>query len=108
MTTFMLSKAANYGLNSTGGALGILAGVLIFSKITPQYKSAFFEAYTLVLPLMYGIGKIGCSFAGCCGGLPYNGIMRVHTQSGGAFPIQKLEALVFLLLFFRRFIIDRG
>lgn len=99
MSTFTLSKATGYGLTGTGGAIGILLGVYIFSNITPQYSSSFWEAYTLILPLMYGIGKIGCSFAGCCGGLPYNGIFHVTAKHGSAFPIQKLESIVFLLLF---------
>ncbi|WP_196811630.1 prolipoprotein diacylglyceryl transferase family protein [Butyrivibrio sp. VCD2006] len=99
MVTYLLSGAKGYGLNSTGGAFGMLLGALIFSFITPQYKDAFWNAYTLVLPLMYGLGKIGCSFAGCCGGISYNGICHVHTAEGDFFPIQILEASIFLLIF---------
>ncbi|WP_081816928.1 prolipoprotein diacylglyceryl transferase family protein [Butyrivibrio sp. AE2005] len=95
----VITKGRTIGLNSTGAALGMILGVLIFSKITPQYKKVFFESYVIVLPLMYGLGKIGCAFAGCCAGIPFNGFMRVHTTNGNLFPIQKLEAVVFLLLF---------
>lgn len=99
LMTFLLSKGKNIGLNSTGAALGMLLGAIIFSKITPQYKKEFFISYEIILPLMYGLGKIGCACAGCCAGIPYNGLFRVHTKNGEAFPIQKLEAIVFLLLF---------
>lgn len=99
IATYLLSGMGGYGLNSTGGAVGMLLGAFIFSFITPQYKEAFWDAYTLVLPLMYGLGKIGCSFAGCCGGISYNGICHIHTQEGDVFPVQILEASVFLLIF---------
>ena len=98
-TTYIISGKVRYGLNGTGGAAGMLLGAIIFSLITPQYKYIFWEAYTLVLPLMYGLGKIGCSFAGCCGGIPYNGICHIMTSEGAVFPVQMLEAAVFLLLF---------
>ena len=99
LVTALVSKGKYVGLNGTGAALGILIGILVFSKITPVYKRIFFEAYTVVLPLMYGLGKVGCAFAGCCGGLPYNGPFCVHTDKGSAFPIQKLEAVTFLIIF---------
>ncbi len=91
VTAYILSGAENYGLNGSGGAFGILLGAFIFSKITPKYKDAIYSAYVIILPLMYGIGKIGCSFAGCCGGIKLNG--------GKAFPIQIVEAIVFLAVF---------
>ena len=99
MFAYLLAGGKSYGLNSTGGAVGILLGALIFSKITPMYKDSIFSAYILALPLMYGLGKIGCAFAGCCGGIGYNGLLHVHGKSGNVFPIQAVEAAVFLILF---------
>ena len=75
--TAILSGTKSCGLNSTGGALGLILGVIIFGLITPQYKKDFWIAYTLSLPLMYGIGKIGCAFAGCCAGIHYDGIFHI-------------------------------
>ena len=99
VTSYLLSGTKGYGLNGTGGAVGMILGAFIFSKITPKYKDAFLGAYVLALPLMYGLGKIGCSFAGCCGGISYNGPFHISTDHGNAFPIQALEAAVFLGLF---------
>ncbi|WP_026652569.1 hypothetical protein [Butyrivibrio proteoclasticus] len=45
-----------------------LLGVLFYSKLYPQYKDKMITAYGLVCPYMYGVGKIGCAFSGCCGG----------------------------------------
>ena len=99
LTNYVLTLGKYIRLNSSGAALGMLLGAFIFTKISPQYKKTFIESFVIALPLMYGLGKIGCAFAGCCAGLPYNGFMCVHTNNGNLFPIQKLEALVFLLLF---------
>ncbi len=100
VSTYFLSSGANKGLNSTGGALGMIVGTLIFSIITPKYIKDYFAAYILALPLMYAIGKIGCSFAGCCAGIHYGGPFAVTGLTGDrVFPIQMLEVIVFLLVF---------
>ncbi len=99
MTTYVLSGANGYGLTSSGGAAGMLIGVFIMSKITPQYGKSFFDSCVLSLPLMYGIGKIGCAFAGCCGGIGYTGPLHIGSERGDVFPIQALEAIVFLSIY---------
>lgn len=97
--TAILSGTKSCGLNSTGGALGLILGVIIFGLITPQYKKDFWIAYTLSLPLMYGIGKIGCAFAGCCAGIHYDGIFHIVTDKGNLFPVQITEAVIFILIY---------
>lgn len=99
MATFIQSRGKLLGLNGSGGAVGLLLGVLVFSRITPQYKKEIMNAYIIVLPLMYGIGKIGCAFAGCCAGRSYNGLFSIHTEAEDLFPVQALEAIVFILTF---------
>ncbi len=99
MVTYILSGATGYGFNSTGGAIGMLLGAFIISKIAPKYKEDFFNSVVLALPLMYGIGKIGCSFAGCCGGRQYEGVFHICTAHGNVFPVQILEAIVFMIIF---------
>ena len=98
--TYFMSTGTGIGFNSTGGAVGMLFGSLIFSLITPEYKKDYFASYILVLPLIYGIGKIGCSSAGCCGGIHYSGPLAIMGSKGHmVFPIQIVEAVVFLGLF---------
>jgi len=99
MMTYILSKGTVYGLNGSGGAAGMLIGTAIIYKIIPQYGKQFFSSCILSLPLMYGIGKIGCAFAGCCGGIGYNGPFHIHSACGNVFPIQAVEAAVFLIIF---------
>lgn len=93
------------GFSSLGGVLGICGGVAVFQKIYGKQKEDFWETYSMALPLMYGVSKLGCFFAGCCFGLPYNGIGRVSYTNleeipGTVFPVQLVESILFLLLFF--------
>lgn len=92
------------GFSSVGGMLGLLFGVFLFNKIYGEKKKFFWKVYVLVLPLLYGVSKLGCHFADCCRGIEYSGIfqkicvedMQVVTR----FPVQILESIVFLILFF--------
>jgi len=99
MTTYILSGGIKYGLNGSGGAAGMLIGAAIMYRLIPQYGKQFFSSCILSLPLMYGIGKIGCAFAGCCGGIGYNGPFHIHSDCGNVFPIQTVEVAVFLTIF---------
>lgn len=98
--TLILYKGQEFGFNGTGGALGLILGVMIFSFITPAYGRAYQTAYLTALPLMYGISKIGCSYAGCCYGFAYAGPFAVIYSDGiSRLPNQLIEVTVFLLLF---------
>ena len=98
------------GLSSYGAIMGILILLFLFSK---QYKKKFKDLVYVIspaIPLMYGIGKIGCFLAGCCYGIEYNGPLRViykYSYSApngvGLFPVQLLEAIVFILIFIHIF-----
>lgn len=97
--TLVLTGGKTFGLNGTGGAMGLIIGTFIFTRITPQYSKALVDSYFLVLPLMYGVAKIGCVFAGCCYGIEYSGIGHIHTSHGDVFPIQAVEAVIFIMIF---------
>ena len=71
---------------SIGGMLGMLVGIEVFNLIYGEQKGVFRIVYILVLPLMYSISKVGCFFAGCCGGI--RGI-----------PNQIIEVICFGLIF---------
>ena len=94
------------GLSSYGAVIGIIILLFLFSK---QYKKSFKNLIYILLPsipLMYGIGKIGCFLAGCCYGIEYNGALSIsYNYSYSApkginlFPIQLLESIVFIIIF---------
>ena len=53
-------------------------------------------------PLMYGLAKFGCLFAGCCHGKDYSGpfaIVYHGANEGSYFPAQLIDMAVFILLF---------
>lgn len=89
------------GLSSYGGLIGVMLASIIFELIVPTNKKII--KYTIIsLPLTYGIGKIACFIAGCCYGIPYNGIFNVIYRDGlniPLFPIQLLESIVFIIIF---------
>ena len=78
-----------FGLSSLGGAIGYVGCLFIYNKIKPIKN---FETISIrfiyVLPLIYGVSKIGCYFRGCCGGY--------HSE----FSLQLIEAALFISLFF--------
>lgn len=92
------------GISSLGGVIGLFAGTIIFGYIYTEGRTAILRAYTLVVPLMYGIAKIGCYLMGCCHGIPYTGPLSVSynnsiVHGGPYFPIQLTETLVFIGIF---------
>ncbi len=89
------------GLSSYGGLIGVIIATIIFELILPTNKKLI--KYVIIsLPLTYGIAKIGCFIAGCCYGIPYNGIFNVIYKDGlniPLFPIQITETIVFVIIF---------
>lgn len=90
-----------------GGLLGAILGLLIYCK---QYKISIkelSESYAAVLPLGHAFGRVGCFFAGCCYGIPYDGIFShtYHMSPGNTplgvslLPIQLIEAVGLLIIF---------
>ncbi|WP_075680129.1 prolipoprotein diacylglyceryl transferase family protein [Roseburia sp. 831b] len=97
-------KVEKVGFSSLGGAVGMLLGVWIFTKIDARQKDAFVQTYTISLGLMYGVSKLGCFFAGCCRGKSYDGLGCVRYLDGGnksewMIPVQLIETIIFVVLF---------
>lgn len=94
------------GLSSYGAVIGVIIILIIYSL---QYKISFRDIMYILcpsLPLMYGIGKIGCFLAGCCHGIKYTGPFHIIYKYSLAspnnvelFPVQLLEAIIFIGIF---------
>ena len=97
------------GFTSLGGAAGMLLGVWLNNVIFKEKRTEITETCITALPLIYSIAKLGCLFGGCCGGLPYTGPFAVRYLRNGqivqadSIPVQLIETVVFLLLFFSFF-----
>ena len=89
------------GLSAYGGLIGVVIAAIIFEKIL-SVDGKIIKYTILSLPLVYGLTKIACFIAGCCGGIPYEGIFKikyVDLLNVWQFPIQIAEVIVFLLIF---------
>lgn len=90
------------GLSAYGGLVGVVIAAIIFEKKVPL-DGKIIKYTILSLPLVYGLTKIACFFAGCCYGIPYDGIFKIiypRSIDISVFPIQLLETIVFLAIYF--------
>ena len=101
------------GMSSYGAIIGAIIMIFIFSFI---YNKSLKELLYIIIPpipLLYGIGKIGCFLAGCCRGFVYNGFGSVtykyvpNADTLSYFPVQLVEAITFILFFMYLIIIIR-
>jgi phosphatidylglycerol:prolipoprotein diacylglycerol transferase len=88
-----------------GGLIGgIIAGYVLIRK--DNKKTMFIDIVAINIPLFHFFGRIGCFLGGCCYGIPSKiGLTYTNnpiTEANGItrFPVQLLEALFNLLLFF--------
>ena len=89
-----------------GGVIGGLIGLLIYTKQFRMSILPFLDVYAVVLPLGHAFGRIGCFFAGCCYGMPYDGPFShtYHFSLGTTptkiplFPVQLLESIGLLIM----------
>jgi phosphatidylglycerol:prolipoprotein diacylglycerol transferase len=102
--TYIISKGI--GFSSLGGVLGGLLFLYLYSLISNKDYKYMMILFMPSIPLMYAIGKIGCFVAGCCYGIPYNGIGHIvyhHSMvaplNTNLFPVQIVETIIFLLIF---------
>lgn len=90
-----------------GGLIGGLITLLVFTRIYKLSTVDFVDVLAVVLPFGHAFGRVGCFFAGCCYGIPYDGpFSYVYKTTAGntplgvpLFPVQLLEALLLVLLF---------
>ncbi len=102
LSHYQTYKDANFlsvGLSSLGSLLGSIFMLYLFTKQFRKKQSDIFNIFIPVLPLLYGIGKIGCFLSGCCLGFKYTGFLSVTYSNGSFFPVQLLESLVFITIF---------
>ena len=102
--TFIISGNNSFlksGLSSYGGLIGVLIASIVYEKIHPE-DNKIIKYTALSLPLVYSGTKVACFLAGCCYGIPYNGIFSVTYVDGlniSLFPIQIVETISFLAIF---------
>lgn len=90
-----------------GGLLGGILGLFIYCKQFQLSFAKFGDMYVAVLPLGHALGRVGCFFAGCCYGIPHDGLFS-HTYIAAygntplgvpLLPIQLIESILLLIVF---------
>lgn len=97
-----------------GGLVGSLIGIYVYCRREKMPVGPFYDVAVTAIPVMHGIGRIGCLMAGCCYGMEYNGPFAITfpenelipSLSGvERFPMQIIEALYNVILFIALFIL---
>ena len=98
--------SGSLGFSSLGGMFGGLLGLFVYSILLKKNFKYVLILFMPSIPLMYAIGKIGCFVAGCCHGIPYDGIghivyvnSKVAVLNTPLFPVQIVESFVFFMIF---------
>ena len=91
----------NGGIVFYGGMLGMIFGIGIMSRIIHKDFGVVINIVAPAIPLFHFFARIGCLFAGCCYGIPYSwGVIMLDSPDIIRFPVQLLESLCNLVIFF--------
>lgn len=97
-----------------GGLIGSLVGIYVYAKRVYMPVGPFFDVAVTAIPVMHGIGRIGCLMAGCCYGMVYDGPFAItypknelipYVSETTRFPMQIIEVLYNVIIFVVLFII---
>ena len=88
-----------------GGFIGGVLALPLVKKIHKIPVMKYMEVLIPALPFAQGLGRIGCHTAGCCYGVPYEGIFHLIYNHGDSplngtalFPVQLLESICCFIL----------
>ncbi|MGN0389750.1 MAG: prolipoprotein diacylglyceryl transferase [Wujia sp.] len=88
-----------------GGLILGLIFALAAGKIHKINASEYIRNFIFLIPFIHCFGRLGCFMAGCCYGIPYNGIGAVTFPEGSyaltgisLFPVQLVEAFFLILI----------
>lgn len=94
---------AESGFVFYGGLIGGIAGGFLGAWITHADIATYCDIAVPCVALGHAFGRIGCFFAGCCYGMPYEGPFCITIPHAGidhpTFPVQLLEVLLNLGIF---------
>ncbi|WP_052446891.1 prolipoprotein diacylglyceryl transferase [Candidatus Soleaferrea massiliensis] len=96
------------GMVYYGGFIGAAIGVCIHSKYSKSLKTGeILDIFAVSVPLFHTFGRVGCFLGGCCYGMEsdwgfivYNNTLQPDINGVVRIPIQLIEALCNLCIFF--------
>lgn len=88
-----------------GGLAGALLCVMAAAKLHHIDWLLYVRRCFFLIPLVHCFGRIGCFLAGCCYGIPYDGLFAVTYPEGSfapanipLFPVQLVEAAFLVII----------
>jgi len=89
----------NGGIVFYGGMIGVLFGIIVFSKIQKKDAHIIMNMIAPAIPLFHFFARVGCLFAGCCYGIPWNwGVIMQDSPEVIRFPVQFFECICCLII----------
>ena len=95
------SEGIQLGFSGLGAVVGMALGIFISSLIMRDKPECIMASFVVAAPLMYGLAKFGCLFAGCCHGKDYTGpfaLVYTGVHAGSYFPTQFIDMASFILI----------
>ena len=90
-----------------GGLIFGLIFVFLAGKIHKIPAGIYVRKFIFLIPFMHSFGRVGCFMAGCCYGIPYDGIGAVVFPEGSyaipgikLFPVQLVESACLMIIAF--------
>ena len=75
------------GFVAYGGILGGLLAILAYAKKFKLKTASLLACFAVALPFGQACGRLGCHFAGCCYGFPYEGPLAVKMPQSALQPV---------------------
>lgn len=98
----LLRRLLGGGFVFYGGLIGFIISILIYARIVKKDAVDIFNFWVAYIPLLHGIGRIGCFFNGCCYGVETHGFFGITYPINGLqksiFPVQLVEAVFCIAL----------
>lgn len=86
-----------------GGLIGGVLGAILGTWLTHDDPAIYCDVIVPCIPLGHAFGRLGCFFAGCCYGMPYEGFGSLSFPAVGVdhqtFPVQLLEMTINIGIF---------
>lgn len=87
---------------------GLILGTILFflaGKIHKIDAKLYAKTFIFLIPMIHAFGRLGCFFAGCCYGIPYDKFGAVIFPANSyalanvpLFPVQLVEAIILLMI----------
>lgn len=88
-----------------GGLIGGLLLIAVAGYVHKINASEYIKNFVFLIPFIHAFGRLGCFFAGCCYGIPYDGPFSVIFPKGSyaisgikLFPVQIVEAVLLFII----------